>query len=44
MKRLLFALLFLFGGVAHEVRHPLQCSAIVSGARRRSQGARSDDA
>lgn len=39
MKRWLFALLFLFGGVAHEVRHPLQCTAIVGGrgaTRRRS--------
>jgi hypothetical protein len=40
MKRWLFALLFLLGGTAHEVRHPLQCTAIVSGGgtagRRRS--------
>lgn len=42
MKRLLFALLFLFGGVAHEVRHPLQCSAIVSGGPRRRPSPSSD--
>jgi hypothetical protein len=38
MKRLLFALLFLLGGVAHEVRHPLQCTAIASGGERRRRG------
>ena len=35
MKRLVLAVLFLLGGVAHEVRHPLQCTAIVSGGPRR---------
>ncbi len=40
MKRLVLALLFLLGGMAHEVRHPLQCTAITSGggARRRPTG------
>lgn len=32
MKRWLLALLFLLGGAAHEVRHPLQCTAVTSGA------------
>jgi len=41
MKRLVFALLFLLGGTAHEVRHPLQCTAITSGGgtRKRPAGA-----
>jgi len=28
MKKLLFALLFLAGGVSHEIRHPVSCHAI----------------
>ncbi|MBB3293228.1 hypothetical protein FHT39_001867 [Mitsuaria sp. BK045] len=40
MKRLVLALLFLLGGMAHEVRHPLKCTAITSGGgtRRRPTG------
>lgn len=43
MKRLVLALLFLLGGMAHEVRHPLQCTAITSGGgtrRRPTSGSR----
>lgn len=42
MKKLWFALLFLAGGWAHELRHPTTCLSIASshsaGARRRAGG------
>jgi hypothetical protein len=31
MKRLWYALLFVLGGFAHELRNPLQCACVVSG-------------
>jgi hypothetical protein len=30
MKNLWFALLFLAGGMSHEIRHPVQCQCIAS--------------
>ncbi|HEX2011729.1 MAG TPA: hypothetical protein VJN44_12405 [Roseateles sp.] len=30
MRKLWFALLFLMGGLAHEIRHPTQCHSITS--------------
>ena len=33
MKKIWLALLFLAGGIAHEIRHPVSCHAITARAR-----------
>lgn len=48
MKKLWLALLFLTGGIAHEVRNPVSCQCIATRAdaraRRRQSSASTDDA
>ena len=34
MKKLVFALLFILGGMAHELRNPLSCHCITSSQTR----------
>ena len=33
MKKIWFALLFLAGGISHEIRHPVSCHAITARQR-----------